>query len=82
MLNCGHVIHLQCGKKKVDEGYPGPAISFGFLNCSECGDIMRHVSLEHHLWKQLMLMDLVRSLLYMLVCLIILWYQYYWKTSM
>ncbi|KAK3269813.1 hypothetical protein CYMTET_21758, partial [Cymbomonas tetramitiformis] len=35
-LQCGHVVHAECARSKVDAGYPGPAISFQFLCCPLC----------------------------------------------
>ena len=58
-LQCGHVVHLHCAKQKLLQGYPGPAISFGYLNCPQCPRLMQHVSLDADLRKHLQLMKLV-----------------------
>jgi hypothetical protein len=50
---------LHCAKQKVLQGYPGPAISFGYLNCPQCPKPMQHVSLDADMRKHLELMRLV-----------------------
>ncbi|KAG0585408.1 hypothetical protein KC19_2G009400 [Ceratodon purpureus] len=58
-LQCGHVVHLHCAKQKLLQGFPGPAISFGYLNCPQCPRPMQHVSLDADMRKHLELMRLV-----------------------
>lgn len=36
-LLCGHIFHLDCAKERVRQGFPGPPISFNFMNCPLCG---------------------------------------------
>eukprot|EP00249_Psilotum_nudum_P016899 c26043_g1_i1 orf=138-2213(+) len=60
-LICGHVIHYSCARKKLEGGFPGPEISFGYLNCPQCPRLMEHFSLVHHMEKPLELMDLVKE---------------------
>ncbi len=35
-LECGHVFHAGCVAARVAAGFPGPHISFGFLDCALC----------------------------------------------
>lgn len=58
-LQCGHVVHLHCAKQKLLQGYPGPAISFGYLNCPQCPRPMQHLSLDADMRKHLELLRLV-----------------------
>lgn len=60
-LQCGHVVHLHCAKQKLLQGYPGPAISFGYLNCPQCPRLMQHASLDADTRKHLELLRLVRE---------------------
>eukprot|EP00250_Pteridium_aquilinum_P018154 c23969_g8_i1 orf=150-2060(+) len=60
-LKCGHIYHFDCAKKKLKEGFPGPEITFGFLRCPQCSDIMDHASLESILHKPLELLSLVKE---------------------
>lgn len=35
-LDCSHVFHYKCIEELLKKGYPGPEISFNFLNCPSC----------------------------------------------
>lgn len=39
---CGHVFHLECIRDRIKRGFPGPQISFNFMNCPLCGDSEQH----------------------------------------
>jgi E3 ubiquitin-protein ligase MYCBP2 len=60
-LQCGHVVHLHCAKQKLLQRYPGPPISFGYLNCPQCPRPMQHVSLDAYMRKHLELLRLVEE---------------------
>jgi len=67
MLDCGHIFHYHCVKKRITGGWPSPHITFGFLECPLCNmritapmldTPMRPLrklyrDLEHRSWKQL-----------------------------
>ena len=40
-LGCGHVFHIQCIKTIIDNKWPSPRITFGFMNCPSCKEEMR-----------------------------------------
>eukprot|EP00899_Mesostigma_viride_P018033 jgi/Mesvir1/26230/Mv02406-RA.1 len=60
-LGCGHVTHVECARRKVKQGYPGPSIQFGFLNCPLCMRQMEHPVLEGSLQAPLQLLDQVKA---------------------
>eukprot|EP00756_Hemistasia_phaeocysticola_P041664 Hpha_TRINITY_DN16928_c2_g10::TRINITY_DN16928_c2_g10_i1::g.55423::m.55423/K10693/MYCBP2, PAM; E3 ubiquitin-protein ligase MYCBP2 len=41
-LCCNHTFHHECLRQRLLKKWPGPRISFGFLNCPECGHGIRH----------------------------------------
>ena len=45
-LLCGHVLHWQCVQKKLAGSWSGARITFGFLNCPQCQQLMRHPLLD------------------------------------
>eukprot|EP01112_Ceratiomyxa_fruticulosa_P019235 TRINITY_DN626_c0_g1_i2.p1 TRINITY_DN626_c0_g1~~TRINITY_DN626_c0_g1_i2.p1 ORF type:complete len:753 (+),score=87.02 TRINITY_DN626_c0_g1_i2:295-2553(+) len=45
-LECGHVFHYECVRKKVSNGGSGKRITFGFLDCALCQRRMSHPALE------------------------------------
>lgn len=61
LLSCGHVVHAACAKEKVQQGYPGPEISFAYLRCPVCPELMNHLSLVRDMFKPLQLKAKVRS---------------------
>ncbi len=44
-LECGHVFHFECIKKKVEKKWTGARITFGFCNCPLCGQMIQHPDL-------------------------------------
>jgi E3 ubiquitin-protein ligase MYCBP2 len=34
VLDCGHAVHAQCARRKIEIGWNGPRISFDFLQCA------------------------------------------------
>jgi len=44
-LGCGHMFHFKCISDKLAKGWPGARITFGFLNCPLCKQVMQHPSL-------------------------------------
>ena len=36
MLDCGHIMHVQCVLEKLNKRWPGPRISFFFAECPSC----------------------------------------------
>jgi hypothetical protein len=47
--NSGHVLHYACCRDKISGSWPGPAISFAFLNCPICALRMSHPALQSQL---------------------------------
>jgi len=45
-LLCGHVLHWQCVQKKINGSWSGARITFGFLNCPQCQQLMKHPLLD------------------------------------
>ncbi len=45
-LLCGHVLHWQCVKRKIEGSWSGARITFGFLNCPQCQQLMQHPLLD------------------------------------
>lgn len=46
-LDCGHIFHYDCIKKKIEEGKnSAPKIDFGYLNCPLCKIRMSHPLLD------------------------------------
>ena len=45
----GHVLHYACCRDKISGSWPGPAISFAFLNCPICALRMSHPALQAQL---------------------------------
>eukprot|EP00727_Mastigamoeba_balamuthi_P001102 m51a1_g1099 putative e3 ubiquitin-protein ligase (471) ;mRNA; f:97129-107985 len=45
VLACGHLLHYECARKKVEAGWPGSRITFGFLDCPVCKRVMEHEAL-------------------------------------
>uniref|UniRef100_A0A8C9U137 RCR-type E3 ubiquitin transferase n=1 Tax=Scleropages formosus TaxID=113540 RepID=A0A8C9U137_SCLFO len=41
-LDCTHVFHLQCTRRVLENRWPGPRISFGFMSCPICKNNMNH----------------------------------------
>lgn len=48
-LECGHVYHYDCVKKKLDSKWSGAMITFGFLECPLCKKELSHPALAHDL---------------------------------
>eukprot|EP01062_Namystynia_karyoxenos_P043751 TRINITY_DN32029_c0_g2_i2.p1 TRINITY_DN32029_c0_g2~~TRINITY_DN32029_c0_g2_i2.p1 ORF type:complete len:716 (+),score=152.51 TRINITY_DN32029_c0_g2_i2:101-2248(+) len=42
LLDCGHAFHHHCLRKRLLKKWPGPRITFGFLNCPECNQEIAH----------------------------------------
>ena len=47
-LGCGHVFHYSCAVAKLQQGWPGPRISFNYANCPLCDVPMHHNLLLMH----------------------------------
>eukprot|EP01063_Lacrimia_lanifica_P001009 TRINITY_DN1047_c0_g4_i1.p1 TRINITY_DN1047_c0_g4~~TRINITY_DN1047_c0_g4_i1.p1 ORF type:complete len:712 (+),score=239.60 TRINITY_DN1047_c0_g4_i1:132-2138(+) len=46
VLGCGHTFHYSCILKQLLQKWPGPRISFGFMNCPECNQPIDHPALK------------------------------------
>lgn len=46
-VECGHVFHYHCLLAKMKAGYPGPRITFGFLQCPLCKQRIKHPAISH-----------------------------------
>ena len=46
LLDCGHVFHESCVRKKLTSGWPGARITFGFMDCPICKKEIHHESLD------------------------------------
>jgi hypothetical protein len=54
-LGCGHLFHYRCIADKVAQGWPGARITFGFLNCPLCKQVMSHPALSASMESMLLL---------------------------
>jgi len=45
-LECGHIFHHECIMNTLDKRWPGPRITFGFMNCPLCKKPMSHPMLQ------------------------------------
>jgi len=45
-LECGHIIHHECGENLLKARWNGPVISFSFMGCPLCKKKISHLSLE------------------------------------
>jgi E3 ubiquitin-protein ligase MYCBP2 len=45
-LECSHVFHYSCVKKRIEEGWSSPQITFGFASCPLCQIKIGHPLLE------------------------------------
>ncbi|XP_071198103.1 E3 ubiquitin-protein ligase MYCBP2-like isoform X18 [Salvelinus alpinus] len=41
-LDCGHVFHLQCTRRVLENRWLGPRITFGFMSCPICKNKINH----------------------------------------
>ena len=46
LTSCGHILHLECVESQLKKGFPGPRISFNFINCPFCQEEMSHPRLQ------------------------------------
>eukprot|EP01087_Luapelamoeba_hula_P012883 TRINITY_DN3641_c0_g1_i1.p1 TRINITY_DN3641_c0_g1~~TRINITY_DN3641_c0_g1_i1.p1 ORF type:complete len:704 (+),score=3.84 TRINITY_DN3641_c0_g1_i1:246-2114(+) len=44
-LTCGHVFHFTCVKNRIENGWPGSRITFGYLACAICKERVEHPAL-------------------------------------
>lgn len=49
LSSCSHILHYQCVLNKLQQKWPSPRITFGFWNCPECKEEMKHPQLEEAL---------------------------------
>ncbi|XP_024530918.1 uncharacterized protein LOC9631788 [Selaginella moellendorffii] len=61
LLQCGHIVHLHCAKRQIQQGCPGPQISFGYLKCPQCKLLMKHSKLDADMHKHLTTMDQIKA---------------------
>jgi hypothetical protein len=45
MLKCCHIFHFQCIQKRLHQKWPGPSVTFTFMDCPLCGQEVEHESL-------------------------------------
>lgn len=60
-LSCGHFFHFECAKSKVSNGWSGSRITFGYLECPLCKQLMRHPALDPVLGPHLELFGVVKE---------------------
>jgi len=48
-LDCGHIMHYDCVVQKIRARWPASRITFGFLECPLCKQLMHHKSIEAEL---------------------------------
>ncbi|KAJ7534242.1 hypothetical protein O6H91_13G085400 [Diphasiastrum complanatum] len=60
-LQCGHIVHYHCAKMKVAGGWPGLEISFSYLNCPQCSELMKHTYLDVCMQHPLSIKKLVKD---------------------
>ncbi|KAL4230092.1 hypothetical protein ACF0H5_010477 [Mactra antiquata] len=46
MIKCGHVFHLHCAKRILQNRWVGPRINFNFTQCPICKSIIEHTELD------------------------------------
>lgn len=46
-LNCSHIFHDSCVRSKLNKQWPGPSISFSFMNCPLCAQVMHHRYIDY-----------------------------------
>lgn len=60
-LECGHFFHFKCCVDKIETGWPGTRITFGFLNCPLCKKQMQHPSLGPVMTEKMRYYDFIIS---------------------
>lgn len=60
MLQCGHLYHLHCAKRILQNKWVGAKINFNFIKCPICKETMAHKELETLMTSILALQDDVR----------------------
>eukprot|EP01113_Clastostelium_recurvatum_P028125 TRINITY_DN3404_c0_g1_i3.p1 TRINITY_DN3404_c0_g1~~TRINITY_DN3404_c0_g1_i3.p1 ORF type:complete len:759 (-),score=94.38 TRINITY_DN3404_c0_g1_i3:10-2286(-) len=60
-LDCGHIFHFECVRKKIRTCWSGTRITFGFLDCAVCQQPMGHPALREDLAPMLALRECVRA---------------------
>lgn len=45
-LECGHLFHFACLRRKLEARWPGARITFKFATCPLCAELIRHPSLK------------------------------------
>ena len=52
MLGCKHIFHVRCILTKVSKRWPSPRMTFDFMNCSQCKQLMTfpnpHPEIDRH----------------------------------
>ena len=52
ILGCGHIFHVNCILRIVSKRWPSPRMTFDFLNCPHCKQLMTfpnpHPEIEQH----------------------------------
>eukprot|EP01112_Ceratiomyxa_fruticulosa_P021628 TRINITY_DN7680_c0_g1_i2.p1 TRINITY_DN7680_c0_g1~~TRINITY_DN7680_c0_g1_i2.p1 ORF type:complete len:879 (-),score=146.63 TRINITY_DN7680_c0_g1_i2:140-2776(-) len=60
-LDCGHVFHYSCIKQKLKKRWPTPRITFGFMECPLCKQVIAHKALTQEMAVFLKLFEEVQT---------------------
>jgi hypothetical protein len=60
-LTCGHFFHFECVKSKITKGWSGSRITFGYLECPLCKQLIRHPALDSVLRPTLALFETIKE---------------------
>ncbi|EGG21972.1 hypothetical protein DFA_01858 [Cavenderia fasciculata] len=60
-LECGHIVHLECCKKKLAGKWNSSRISFGFMKCAICPKYIKHPALKKELTEIMDLYNVIKE---------------------